>query len=318
MLAAALVFSAACQLRSGQPAGEGGEADTENITFGAATIGGFWYVLAGALADEMESELGSRVSVIEGGSVTNITGLESGEFQFGLANGQNVPEALEGFGDFEEPVEGLTGVASLYPNVMQIVVREDSDIYSIEDLEGARVSPGIRGYGGEVSFQEILEVNGMSYDDLAQVEYLGTDDAANQLRDGQLDALALMLVTPQSTVQELDASVGVRLVPLTGETLGELQERNPGYVDYTIPADVYSNEEDTRTMAGYTTLLTAENMPEDYVYEFTRLLFENRDRWVDLSSGMRDFDPEYSLENMPEGLEMHPGAQRYYEEIGAL
>jgi TRAP transporter TAXI family solute receptor len=274
--------------------------------------------LAGALGDEMESELDSRVSVIEGGSLSNITGLESGEFQFGFTNGQNVPEAREGFGSFDEPVEGFSGVATLYPNVMQIVVREDSDIYSIEDLEGARISPGIRGYSGDETFQEMLEFEDMSYDDMDQVEYIGTDDGANQMRDGGLDALALMLVTPQSTIQELDASIGVRLLPVPEETLSGMQERNPGYQDHTISSDVYDSEEDIRTAAGYTVLLASDDMPEDYIYDFTEILLENRDRWEDLSSGMSDFDADYSIENMPEGLELHPGAERYYEEADAL
>ena len=318
LLAVLLVFATACQVRSDSPTGEGGEVDTENITIGAASQGGFWYVLAGALGDEMENTLDSDVSIIEGGSLSNIAGLESGEFQFGFTNGQNVPEALEGFGSFEEPVEGFSGVATLYPNVMQIVVREDSDIYSVEDLEGARVSPGIRGYSGDETFQEILEFEGMSYEDMDQVEYIGTEDGANQMRDGGLDALALMLVTPQSTIQELDASIGVRLLSVPEQTIAGMQDQNPGYLDYDIPTEIYDTEEDINTVAGYTVLLVSDDMPEEYVYEFTQIMLENRDRWESLSDGMRDFDTEYSIEYMPEGLELHPGAQRYYEEAGVL
>jgi TRAP transporter TAXI family solute receptor len=298
--------------------GESGQVDTSQITIGAASQGGFWYALAGAYGNIIEEELDSTVAVVEGGSLANIEGIAGGQFQIGLANGQNVIEALEGFGGFEEPVSGFSGIAALYPNVNHIIVREDSDIRSISDLEGKRVSPGIKGYGGEVAFRQILELNDMSYDDLAQVEYIGTSDGANQLRDGQLDAIVTMLVTPIAVFEELDASVGVRLVPISDETVEGLQELNRGYIDYTIPKEVYGSEQDVQSIAAQTTVLVDENFPEDYVFDLTRILIENRDRWESMNAGMKDFDAEYSVSNIPDGLSLHPGAESYYEEINAF
>lgn len=302
---------------SGNGGGEG-QVDTSEITIGAASQGGFWYTFAGAYGNMIEEELDSRVAVVEGGSLANIEGIANGQFQIGLTNGQNVPEALEGFGGFEEPVSGFSGIAALYPNVNHIIVREDSGIQSISDLKGKRVSPGIKGYGGEIAFQQILELNDMTYDDLAQVEYIATSDGANQLRDGQLDAIVTMLVTPVAIVQELDASVGVRLVPISDETVSGLQELNPGYIDYTIPKEVYGGEQDIQSIAGQTTVLVDDNLPEDYVYDLTRILVENQDQWANMNAGMQDFDAEYSTSNIPGGLSLHPGATNYYEEVNAL
>ena len=298
--------------------GGGGEVDTSEITIGAASQGGFWYTFAGAYGNKIEEELGSSVAVVEGGSLANIEGIANGQFQMGFSNAQNVVEALEGFGGFDEPVSGFSGVAALYPNVNHIIVREGSGIETISDLRGKRVSPGIKGYGGEIAFREILELNGMSYDDLAQVEYIGTSDAANQLRDGQLDAVVTMLVTPVAVVEELDASVGVQLVPISDETVSGLQEQNPGYIDYTIPKEVYGGEQDIQSIAAQTTVLVAENLPEDYVYDLTRILIENRDQWANINIGMQDFDAEYAVSHIPEDLSLHPGAMSYYEEINAL
>lgn len=298
--------------------GGGGEVGTSNITFGAASQGGFWYALAGAYGNEIENQLDSSVAVVEGGSLANIEGISNGEFKMGFSNGQNVIEALEGFGGFEEPVSGFSGVASLYPNVNHIVVREDSGIETISDLEGKRVSPGIKGYGGEIAFRQILELNDLSYDDLAQVEYVGTSDGANQLRDGQLDAIVTMLVTPVAVVEELDASVGVKLVPISDETVSGLQELNRGYIDYTIPREVYGGQQDIQSIAAQTTVLVADNLPEDYVSNATRILVENADQWANMNVGMQDFDAEYATSNLPDGLSLHPGAESYYQEVNAL
>ena len=295
-----------------------GEVDTSELTFGAASQGGFWYALAGAYGNNIEEELDTSVAVVEGGSLANIEGIANGEFKMGFSNGQNVIEALEGFGGFEEPVSGFSGVASLYPNVNHIIVREDSGIETISDLQGKRVSPGIKGYGGEIAFRQILELNDMSYDDLAQVEYIGTSDGANQLRDGQLDAVVTMLVTPVAIVQELDASTGVKLVPISGETVSGLQEMNRGYIDYTIPKEVYGGQQDIQSIAAQTTVLVADNLPEDYVSDLTRILIDNKDQWGNMNVGMEDFDAAYATSNLPDGLSLHPGAQSYYEEVNAL
>ena len=199
-----------------------------------------------------------------------------------------------------------------------IIVREDSGIETISDLKGKRVSPGIKGYGGEIAFRQILELNDMSYDDLAQVEYIGTSDGANQLRDGQLDAVVTMLVTPVAIVQELDASTGVKLVPIKDETVSGLQELNRGYIDYTIPKDVYGGQQDIQSIAAQTTVLVADNLPEDYVSDLTRILIENKDQWGNMNVGMKDFNAEYATSNLPDGLSLHPGAESYYEEVNAL
>lgn len=301
-----------------QDGGEEQAIDTSNITIGAATIGGFWYVLSGALGDEMKKQMGTNVTVIEGGSIANIQGIVNGQFQIGFTNGQNLIEALQGFGGFSEPMSGFSAVASLYPNVMHLVVREDSDIHSVEDLKGKRVSPGIKGYGGEIAFQQILEAYGMSYDDLAKVEYVGTDDGVNLLRDGQLDALALLLVTPVPAVQELQASLGVRLLPLSDEAIAKLREINEGYYEFTITKDTYGMNEDVKTVAAETIALVDDDLPEDFVYNFTKILVENRDRWESMNAGMKDFDAEYAVSRIPGGLPFHPGAEKYYKEIGVL
>ncbi|OLO28659.1 hypothetical protein BTR23_17240 [Alkalihalophilus pseudofirmus] len=296
-----------------------GAEGLSDISFGAATVGGFWYTLAGAMAEDIQATFpGSSVTVVEGGSVSNILGLEQEIYAIGFSNGQTVPEALEGLGEFKEPIENVSTIGTLYPNVMHIVVPKNSNIHSVEDLAGKRVSPGIRGYSGELAFIDILEAYGMSYDDLAHIEYIGTSDGADLLRDGHIDVLVGMLSAPVSTIQELDTTFGVRLIPIDQSVVDELHEKNPGYLDFTIEADAYSNiNEDTKTIAGFTVLLANNNLiSEEAGYELTKMLVENRDKWETLSSVMKDFNAEYSIENNVGDL--HPGAERYYKEIGVL
>src|SRR5699024_1992319 len=96
-------------------------------------------------------------------------------------------------------IDNFSTIATMYPNPVQLIVREDSDIETVEDLEGKKVSPGIKGYSGEIAFQRILDIKGMSYDDLDGIEYIGTEDAAELLRDNHIDAWIGNLAAPAAT-----------------------------------------------------------------------------------------------------------------------
>ncbi len=155
----------------------------------------------------------------------------------------------------------------------------------------------------------------MSYDDLEGIEYIGTADAAQLLRDGHIDAITGMLAAPVSTYQELDTTLGIRLIPLKDETVEQLHAANEGYLPYTIEGGTYENiKEDTNTVAGYTVLLANNDLiNEDVAYEITKMVVENKDAWANISSVMSDFNAEFSVENNVGN--MHPGAERYYKEL---
>lgn len=311
----ALMFAlSAC---GGQSTG-GSDSGDKAFKFAAATQGGSWYALAGAMGDEIRKTTdGSSVTVVQGGSVSNLIGLEAGKFEIGFSNGQTVPQALNGEGPFKKKAENVQWIASLYPNVFHIVVPADSDIHSIEDLKGKNVSPGIKGYSGELAFQRILKIHGMSYDDLSKVEYVGTADGANLLRDGNIDAIVGMISAPVSTFQELATTSGIRLIPIPDETLNKLKEQNNGFKDYTIKAGTYSSvKKDIQTFSATTTLLVNKNLDEDTVYKITKMVNENADKWKSLISAMKPFDSKFSIENKVGPIA--PGAEKYYKEVGVL
>ena len=322
LVALLLVVLAACssdEAGSKKKAETGSDGAPRDMAFGSATVGGFWYTLSGAMGEKMKEVYpDSSVTVVEGGSVSNILGLSKGTFALGFSNGQTVPEALNGINSFEEKVDNVSTVATLYPNVFQMVVRADSDIKTVKDLKGKKVSPGIKGYSGELAFLDILKLNDMSYDDLGGIEYIGTADGADLLRDGHIDAIVGMVSAPVSTFQELDTTLGIRLIPLDEDTVKGLNELNEGYLEYDIAGGTYSNvKEDVKTVAGYTVLLVNDDlMDEDAVYKLTKMMVEEKDTWTTLSPIMKDFDAEYSVEHNVGKL--HPGAEKYYKEVGAL
>lgn len=314
-LALSLLLLMATGLAGSMPASAQG-ANPRELTFGAATVGGVWYLLAGAWAEAMQQDYGTRVTVIEGGSIANVMGLAQGTFQMALSNGEVIPEAYAGRGSFNQPLTGFSAVAALYPNPMHIVVRRDSDIHTLTDLRGRRVSPGIKGYSGEVILQNLLRLSGVEFSDLGQIVYTGTADAANLIRDGHLDSWGGVLAAPNGTILELATTPGIRLLSVDENILEQMQSMNPGYVPFTIPAGTYpGQDQDVRTVAPFTVLLARDDLSEDFVYQFLRdQLFGSLDRLGDLAPPMRSLTPELAYQAISEPI--HPGAMRYYREVG--
>src|SRR5699024_6552952 len=74
----------------------------KEIMFGAATDGGVWYTLSGAMEDEMEEVFhDSSTAIVEGGSTANVLGIGKGDFDIGFTNGEAISEANEGTGEFD-------------------------------------------------------------------------------------------------------------------------------------------------------------------------------------------------------------------------
>ncbi|WP_431028761.1 TAXI family TRAP transporter solute-binding subunit [Lysinibacillus sp. LZ02] len=290
-----------------------------DFSFGSATVGGFWYTLSGAMSEKMKDYFpNSTTTIVEGGSTSNILGMNQGIYAIGITNAPNIIEAEQGIEPFESKIENVSTIATLYPNVFHIAVRADSDIYTVEDLKGKKVSPGIKGYSAELAFLEILKAEGMSYDDLSGIEYIGTSDAGDLLRDGHIDAIANLLSAPVSTYQELDTTLGIRLIELDTETIAALAEVNSAYMEFTIKGGTYAKiKEDVKTVAAYSALMASDDLiDEETGYQLTKMMFEEATSWKTISSVMNDFTPEYSVQNTVGRL--HVGAEKYYRELGLI
>lgn len=300
------------------PARAAGAGAPSQLTLGAATVGGVWYLLGGAWAEAIQKEFGTRVAVIEGGSIANLMGLAQNTYQIAFSNGEVIPDAYAGAPPFRSKLAGFSSLAALYPNPMHIVVRRDSNIRALEDLRGKRVSPGIRGYSGEIILQRLLELHGVSFRDLGQVVYTGTADAANLLRDGHLDAWGGVLAAPNGTILELATTPGIRLLTVPEATLQKMAQINSGYVPFTIPSGTYPGVNyDVRTVAPFTVLLARDDLSEEFVYGFMRrILFGQRQRWAELAAPLRELTPEFAYRNLNGPI--HPGALRFYREAGVV
>ncbi|GAA4888036.1 TAXI family TRAP transporter solute-binding subunit [Streptomonospora salina] len=296
--------------------GAGGE-----LTMATGSTGGTYYPLGSEIAQIWSDNVeGVDVSTqSSGASVENMRLLDQGENELVMAINGVAANAVGGSADFaDEPLSDPDAVRTLgnvYPEVLQIVATADSGIETIGDLEGKRVDIGPPGSGTAVAAEAVLEAYGMSTDDVET--FNGTfEDAASKLSDGQTDAAFAILALPAGSIEQVATSTDVRLVDITGDGLEQLTADNPSYSPLTIDAGTYSGQDEpAETVTNWATLYGTSELAEDTAYSLVKEMYE---RAGDIG---HDVGSQIDLEKATDGsgsVEIHPGAQRFYEEEGVL
>ena len=297
-----------------------GASDPTTMSIASGKAGGTWYPMGGALAEIIQQNIeGSSVSTMQETGDANIMGVNNGQYTMGISFSFANADAVAARGTFEgKKQENIAGMVALYPSPLQIVVRADSGINTIEDLKGKRIAPGLVGTSGEVLVRNILDVHGLSYEDMSKVEHLAYVDAAMLMKDGHLDAFMPFTTVPAPVIQDLGVSLGgVKLLSLVPEKFEELKSINEGYSQYVVKGDIYQGQsEDVLCVGSNNVVIVQKSLSEDLVYNMVKGICENKQKLMDVHQVMKDWDEKYAAADV--GVELHPGAQKYFQEAGAL
>jgi len=281
-------------------------------------MGGSWYPLGGAIADAIQREIpGVTVSVAPGGGMANVEGLELGKCDIGYSNSSSAVDAFYGRPPFKKKMENMRQLANLYPQYFQMAVWEDSGIKSVADLKGKTISPGPKGHTGELLAQQVLEVYGLSYKDMAKIHHVQYSDSVSLMKDGHAQAFILGTTIPASTIIDLAAAKKIRLLALPDDKIKALQKINAGYLKRVIPKGTYPGVDyDVPGVGYFTHLVISAKLPDELVYKITKTLANNLPRFANVVKDMKSTTPKDLALDL--GIPYHPGALKYFKEIGAL
>ena len=137
------------------------------------------------------------------------------------------------------------------------------------------------------------------------------------MKNGQADGANLIAAIGAASVTELYSTGKYHLLSFTDAQLDEILKQNPAYYKFTIPAGTYANQnEDIKTFAVANYLYVRKDMDEDAVYMFTKCFYENL---AETQAIHKVLGTNFKLENCTDGatVDFHPGAIRYYKEVGA-
>jgi TRAP transporter TAXI family solute receptor len=297
-------------------AGEAGDVETQRLAIATGGTAGVYFVYGGGLAQQMTAELDGIEATAEvtSASVDNMLLIADQRSDLAFTLADTAADAVNGTAAFDEPIDARA-LANLYVNFTQVVTTADSGIASIEDLRGQRVSVGSPNSGTEVIAVRILEVAGLDADADIDRQQLGLAESVQAVRDGTIDAFFWSGGLPSGGVTDLATTDQIVMLPL-GDVLGGMQEAHgEAYAEATISADVYPGlTEDVTTIGVPNYLVVNAAMEDDIAFAITQLLFDQQEELIQVhpEAGNLDFDTAQQVAP----LELHPGAQRYYDEAG--
>jgi TRAP transporter TAXI family solute receptor len=304
-----------------EPAGEGQkEQPTQiNLTFASGPSGGTWYPTGAAIGEIIQERVpGAVVTVLQGVTNANIIGINDRKYDMGLSLSNANYDARKGIGGFEKPMTEVRALMCLYSSPQQFAVRADSDIKTIRDFKGKSINTGVVGGATHVLDEVILKMYGMTLDDMGKVEHLGYADASSLMKDRNLDIFTAQITAPASAIQEVaTTSGGVRLIPLDQDIVDKLMKENEGFIPYIIKAGTYKGQdEDCLAIGTQNTINIGAHIDDETAYKIAKALWEGRDKLGDVHAIMKDIN----LDNVAAGagIPFHPGAEKFWREIGAI
>lgn len=296
----------------------GPAAAQEQLSIATGGTGGVYYPMGGGLAEIINNHVEgySATAEVTGASVENMGLVASGDADFAIALADTVLQAYTGTGRFEgQGIPATRAVGSLYANMVQIVTLADSGISSIDDLKGKRVSVGAPGSGTEVNADTILSANGISYDDF-EVHRLNFNETADALNNGDIDAGFWSVGAPTSSILNLATTNAIRVISLSEDQVAKAMEAEAVMAPLSLPGGIYSGVPDAVSTVGVpNVLVVSADTDEDLVYAVTKAMFENIAELQAVHPAANETTVEFSMIATP--VPLHPGALRYYEEIGA-
>ena len=312
-------------------------AGAQDITFfriGTGATAGTYFPIGGLIANAISNPPGSRAcvdggscgvpglvatSVASNGSVANANAIAAGTMQSGFVQSDVAYWAYTGTGIYEgrPKADGLRVIASLYPESFQLVARKGSGIKSVKDLKGKRLSLDEPGSGTLVDARLILAAYGLTEKDM-KAEYLKTQQAADKLKDGTLDAFFSVSGWPNGAISELAVTTGIDLVPIAGPEADGLVKKFSFFATDAIPDDAYKNTPGVKTVSVNALWVTSIKQSEALIYAITAALWNANTRKL-LDSGHakgKVIRLDDSLQGL--GIPLHPGAEKFYKEKGII
>ena len=300
-----------------KPAAPAAPAADKKVFVNIATGGtaGVYYPLGGAMAEIFNKNIpGMNASAQStGASVANINLIKDGKVEVALVQNDIAYYAANGTEMFKDKkVEAIQGIASLYNETIQIVTIEGKGIKTVADLKGKRVAVGALGSGTEANARQIMEIFGITYADI-KPQYLSFGEAANGLKDGNIDVAFVTAGAPTAAIQDIAAQHKVALVSVPADKAEALIKKYPFYAKQTIKGKTYPTvTEDVQTVAVKAMLVTSSKVDADLVYKMTKAMYTNLDRIKSAHAQGANVQKATALEGM--GTKVHAGADKFFKE----
>jgi len=284
------------------------------LTIGTASPGGTYYVYGEGLAKILTRALDLPVTMRPSdGPTQNIELLEAGEAKLGFVTTGIALQAWSAAGIWagKKPARSMRVMFPMYDTPFQLLVFQESNMRSVADMAGKRIGVGPRGGTSATYFPEIFK----TLDVTATFVFGEWSDLAAQMNARTIDVLAVGAGVPFPSFIELEVKNRVRYVTFSRDNIADLKRAMPELNPSRVPAGTYpSLLRDYQTLGLFNFAVAHADLPADLVYNIVRVVFEKHEEMMEVHASAAATVPANMSRN--EFLPLHPGAIRYYRQIG--
>ncbi len=296
-------------------------AQAKTISVGSLPQGTTAYSIAAAVAKVASDKAGLRARVVpQGGPVVTLPMANQGRLDFTTAVSVVSAFAYQGRAMFKgKPQKDVRIVAVMRMLRVGFYTRKDSDIKTMADLKGKRLPSGFFKQRIAFIFQRgKMGMYGLTMKDVKGVPVPNNTRAVQDFMAGKVDAVSMSMAS--GATRQAHATVGIRYLSLdkTPEALAKLHKFAPGTIIETVhPSPLFPGVTGpTNVLAAPFVVNAGTKTPDEVVYKLVKALHENKKLLVSVFKGLGGFNPDRMYVDV--GVPYHPGAMRYYREIGQV
>lgn len=294
-------------------------AEKRDVIIGTAGTSGTYYIVAAAMAKTIteKSQLLNVIAQPTKGSMENINLTNSGDMEFGMSNADGPYDAFAGTGMYQRfGKQNILGCMALYMSAGQMVALKNSGIKDYGDLRGKKVCLGPPGQTVVEMSKAILREYGVDPEKDITPYYLAIDEGMQKLTDGEIDATFFVAGVPTAGLINAASQRDLVFVEAAPDKLDAIIAKMPYYSRFDIPAGTYRGmDADAHTLKIVTELFVRNDMDEDVVYDFVKQAIDNVADYRDSHVVCKEITAGSAAKSV---IPLHPGAAKYYREVGAI
>jgi len=290
----------------------------DNLVLATGGTAGTYYPFGGAMAKIWNSKIKDMnvTAQTSGASGENIRLINKKEVELALVQSDTLDQAWNAKEAFKEPLKGMSVIATLYPEIVQVVVRADSPIKTFADLKGKKVGVGAPGSGTEINFRQLMDIYGLKKEDI-NGQYLSYSESAEAFKDKHIDAFIATAGIPNAAIMDVSTQNDIRILPIPADVSAKMIKKYPFFAAVTVPANTYKGlSQDVPTVAVNAVLIAGNQLKPEMVYNLTKALFENQAELASAHAKGKEVSLKYAVQGV--SIPFHPGAVKYYKEKGLM
>jgi TRAP transporter TAXI family solute receptor len=290
----------------------------DNLVLATGGTAGTYYPFGGAMAKIWNSKIKDMnvTAQTSGASGENVRLINKKEVELALVQSDTLDFAFNAKEAFKEPLKGMSAIAVLYPEVVQVVVAADGPIKSFADLKGKKVGVGAPGSGTEANYRQLMDAYGMKKEDV-NGQYLSFSESAEAFKDKHIDAFVVTGAVPTSAIMDVATQNAIRILPIADDIAAKLTQKYPFLAAVKVPANSYKGQTaDVPTVAVNAVLIAGSQLKDDMVYNLTKALFDNQADLAAAHAKGKELNAQFAVKGV--SIPYHPGAVKYYKEKGLM